>query len=113
MSSKVYRIGPDAATDLKHPLTLPPLKLGKARNMRLDEILPSLYFVEVLTGPDRLRRVSNITRSAVPIFTNPLYVAHNQSSLVLRPIYPWQRFVMGNRQSLPNARGVIFTPGGL
>src|SRR6266849_3477372 len=44
--------------------------------MRLDEILPRLDLIEILSGADRARRVSNVTRPDVPELPDLLYRGH-------------------------------------
>src|SRR5262249_28550058 len=51
---EVDRVGADTATDLEHALAGPPRELGKAGDMRFDEILALLDLIEVFTGADRL-----------------------------------------------------------
>ena len=65
--SEVDRVRADPAADLEDPLATPPLELGEAGNVRLDEVLPSLDLVEVLARPNRLRRVSDVAGTGVPV----------------------------------------------
>ena len=47
-AGEVDRVGAEAASDLEHALPGPALELGKAGNVRLDEVFPRFHFIEVL-----------------------------------------------------------------
>src|SRR5438105_2283046 len=67
MAGEIYRVGADAATDLENFFALPLIKLGKARDMSLHEILAGFDLVEILFSSDRLRGVPDIARARVPV----------------------------------------------
>ena len=54
MAREIRGVGADPASDLQHLLATPALEFGKLRNMRFDEILARLDFVEVGARSHRL-----------------------------------------------------------
>jgi hypothetical protein len=50
---KARRVRADAAPNLEHALAAPALEVGKARNVRLNQIAPRVHFVEIFARSHR------------------------------------------------------------
>ena len=81
MPSEIHRRGSNSTPDFEDALSSPAFKLREPRNVRLDEMLALLDFVEILAAADGLRRMPNIARSRVPIGLDGLNARSSLSAL--------------------------------
>ena len=69
-SSEIYRVGTDAASYLEDSLAGPAGKFGEMGDVRFNEILSCLHFIEVPSLADWLWRMTDVARSRIPEISN-------------------------------------------
>ena len=67
VTREIYGVGADAAADFENRFAAPALEIGEGGNVRLDAILAGFDFVKIFLGADRLRRVTDVTGTRVPV----------------------------------------------
>lgn len=92
-AGEVNRICPDAAADFEHLFATPSLELREPGDVVFHEVFASLHLVEVFLRTDGCSRMTNVTRTTVPVILYPRDFDFVKTHVVLLPfIYRRLRF---------------------